>query len=139
MAVKFAWYDSTHKVMRVDLVGRWTWDEYQQVIHEIAELLHPLDYPVDFIFDLQQSAPISSGAPRQADTTFRLLGNRMGMMIVVSKNTFVKVIAATFKKAYKRWGDRVVTFDTMEQAIAFIESRSNSETQRIHQNTDGRV
>jgi hypothetical protein len=127
MAVNFAWHDSTHKVMRVDLVGRWTWDEYHQAIHEIAELIRPLDHPVDFIFDLQQSAPISSGAPRQADTTFRLLGNKMGMMIVVTQNTFVKVIAATFKKAYKRWGDRVVTFDTLEQATAFVESRVNSE------------
>lgn len=128
MTVQFTWYDEMQKVMHVELLGRWTWDEYHDALVEIVKLLQPLDQPVDFLFDLQHSAPVLSGAPRYADLTFRLLGKKMGMMIVVTENTFVKVIVSTFKRAYRRWSDRVTTFDTIEQAITFIESRANTET-----------
>jgi hypothetical protein len=120
MSIEIAWDNETQTVIRVDFVRKWDWEEYHQMVSTLSHMIDDVGYQVDIIYNLQQSAPLSSGAITHGAATLRLLDGKFGVLLVVSSAGYVKAILSTFRTVYKQWSDCVIGATSVEEARVHI-------------------
>jgi hypothetical protein len=121
--IELSWITSEQKTIRANFVGRWTWDDYYASIDQMRLMTKELSYPVDLIFDLQRSALISLTAPIHGDHLLRLMSGKIGTIVIVADNTYIKMLFLTFQQVYRKWSAKVMLVETIDQAHAAIHQR----------------
>lgn len=120
MSIGIAWDNEAQTVIRVDFVSKWNWDDYHEMVKTLAHMIDDVGYQVDIIYNLQQSAPLSSGAISHGASTLRLLDGKFGVLMIVSSAGYVKAILSTFRTVYKQWSDRVIGVESVDDARTYI-------------------
>ena len=57
MPVEIQWDDDSHTILRLDIHGQASWDEYHQKIDEIVEQLADSPHRVDLIMNIMSNMP----------------------------------------------------------------------------------
>jgi len=122
--IELSWVNSDQKTIRANFVGRWTWDEYYASITEMRAMAMEMDHPIDVIFDLNQSALLSLSSPVHGDHTLRILSERIGVIVIVANNVYVKILFTTFQQVYRKWSAKVLMVETLDEAYILIQQRS---------------
>lgn len=92
MAIQVQWDDEHQQIIRVEVEGRWSWDELQSTLEHTIEMMDTVPHKVDFIIDVSRSHLIPSGATQAAQSvaTPETHPNE-GIKVVVGANALMRI------------------------------------------------
>ena len=61
MPITPRWYNDDKRVILIDVVGKWTWEDYQELGNQIRPMLLAVDHTMDLIADMRRSGPVPRG------------------------------------------------------------------------------
>lgn len=61
MSIKISWDMELDSTINVQVIGRWTWDEFYDVIQRMSLTLDRADQPVHLLVDLTEAGPLPGG------------------------------------------------------------------------------
>lgn len=101
MPLKVEWLDIQRTMMCCTGEGAWTWDEYYLILDDIARQLTAAQRRVDLIIMRApgSSTPKGSSMPHY-QRAMRIMPPNVGLMVMVTTNTFARTIVSIFSKVY---------------------------------------
>jgi len=61
MPISFKWDSEKKEIVRIEIVGDWTWQEYNDAVIQLIEMSNSVDHRVDFIADMRKSGRVPAG------------------------------------------------------------------------------
>lgn len=126
----YAYWDAEDKqILRTDIVGAWTWEEYLDSMYkQIAHL--EAQERVDHIVDLRHSKQSpSKGAIHQLRRVAENRQKNQGITVMVGANTFLKSLLDVFVQIYGQRFPQNHLVESLEAALALIKQvRDNAST-----------
>jgi hypothetical protein len=126
----FNWQDPEHTIIRVDIEGQVTWEEYNLLTDRIAEELSNSNHRIDLIYNDKVGMPKGNPLPHLKSSLAQMSAHdTFGIIASVSSrsvSSFTKVMVDIMMRAYQI--DRSHDggwYATVEQAIDAI-NRSRS-------------
>lgn len=132
MGVKVAWDDLENTIIRYDLEGMWTWDDYREAVTESTVMMQSVDYPVGIIanFHADTMVPRGTGPLQQAQPQppkVHEMPENVRVVVITGGNAFVEVTLSAFCKVYNRVEKQFISANSLEEARSIISShRSQS-------------
>jgi hypothetical protein len=123
MAIETQWDDEQEQRIRVDVEGRWTWDELHSALERTIEMMDRVPHKVDFIIDVSRSRFIPGGAAQAADNVATSETHRNeGMKVVVGANALIRIAYEAYRRINRSFGkNQEFRFaKTPDEARAFI-------------------
>lgn len=123
------WYNPEKTIIRVDINGAVTWDEWYEMTNRLVEMLGSVSQQVNIIYDDKVGMPKGNPMPHLKATTAKLMtrGN-LGIIVTVSARRIsgiVKAMVDIMMRAYQMDMSHYGGFvDTMDQALELIEASS---------------
>jgi len=131
MGVLVGWDDETKRSIRLNLEGRWTWDELERAALECVDLAKSLDYRINVIVNFTHSGPLPLGViPRSRKVIVQLMPH-LELLIVVNGDAFVNLMAVVFQHVHPGLGEVVRTTTSLEKARLLIRRESLSTDLRV--------
>lgn len=130
----FNWQDPEHTIIRIDMVGQVTWEEYNIVTDRVVDELAKTDKRIDVINFDKTGMPKGNPMPHLKAVNARMSAHKnLGLIITVSSKTlsgFSKIMVDIMTRAYNIDTSHNGGFLTsMEEALAVIEkSRKSTKT-----------
>jgi hypothetical protein len=126
MPFTLTWYNKDEGIIKINMDGKVTWDEYHNVISQVVVTAASVSYRVDVILagtqDMPQGNPLTHF--RTAMQKFQKQSN-IGMMVVytnIQRSGFMQIIGELAARAaginLKQKARMVATFDEALQLIA---------------------
>lgn len=137
MPYEYHWLDAEHSIIRLDIYGKVTWDQWREVTHNIAHEIKNVRHRVDLIFYDTVGMPKGNPVPHLKVTRKKLAENsNMGLFVTVSAQhvsafveMIVKVMRGTDAIPDTHYGGFVTT---LEAALTIIhESRAKSQSNEV--------
>ena len=102
----FNWHDSEHSIVRVDVIGEATWDDFTRATDQIVAELAKTDHRIDIIFNAQSPMPKGNPLPhvKAANRRIAAFGNKVGLVITVGPrqiSSMVKAMVDIMMRVYK--------------------------------------
>jgi hypothetical protein len=126
MPYELNWQDEAHSIIRVDVQGKVTWDEFHDTGRQLADELAQASGRMDVIFNVLTGFPPGNPLPHLTSMMTKLSPHsNMGMVVNVSSRSrselikaFVDIVALSKRTKSTEFG----TFATsIEEAIELIE------------------
>ncbi len=102
MTVNIEWDNAEKTVVRMEMVGKWTWTEAYDGSIRGYDMLETVDYPVNIIIDLRRSTGLPMLALTHARNMIARRHPRTGLTAFVGVNALFLMMWRTFKSAYPR-------------------------------------
>jgi len=103
MGFKVEWDNSRKTVIRVDVQGYWTWEEYAAGIEETYDLMVTVEHTVDVIIHGIGGLQVPSGNMlAHVKESASLKPDNMGILLLVGANPFIRAIGNIFARISKR-------------------------------------
>lgn len=101
MPLKVEWLDTQKTVMCCTGEGIWTWDEYHAALEDIARQFTAAQRRVDLVIMRAPGSvtPKGSSMPHY-QRAMRIMPPNVGLMVMVTTNTFARTIVSIFSKVY---------------------------------------
>ncbi len=100
MAIRLLWENESRTIIRMEVVGRWTWNEMFQASQQGYAMLETVDHIVDPIIDFRQS----EGLPDFAiSNSSRMIGKRhprTGVTMIVTTHPLFLGMWNAFRRVY---------------------------------------
>jgi hypothetical protein len=120
MSVELSWLDSDERVMVVQFVGDWTWDDVYRAANQGAEWTQSKPHTVYHIIDFTRSNP----PPNQGFSLVRNLLSSLpanaGASYFVGTDRFIEVLIHTYTKAYPEHAQYMQPASSYEHALELI-------------------
>ena len=120
MGIKILWEDRDKTVMRQVYEGRWSVDDFRQVISTTHKLLNGLPHTVDIIMD----ATLSDGTPSNILAAMRYAEQQVapnqGRVVVIGADLFMQEMLAVAKRIAPRATGNTTLVDTLEDARVLV-------------------
>jgi len=100
MPVTNSWDNDEKTIIRMEIAGRWTWDEMYQASDAGYTMLESVPHIVYPIIDMRQSQAIPGNAITHASGLMRRQHPRTGMSVFVGANTIVVSLWRAFVHVY---------------------------------------
>ena len=128
----FNWHDQDQTIIRIDIVGQVSWDEYGIVTDRIVDELAKVNHRVDVIYNDKVGMPKGNPMPHLKANLARIATYKnLGVMCSVSSrsvSSFAKIMIEIMMRAYNIDNTHSGGFvTTMEEALAIIEKSRASE------------
>lgn len=123
MAIQTQWDDEQKQVIRVEVEGRWSWDELQSALERTIEMMDSVPHKVDFIIDVSRSSLIPGGATQAAQNVATPETHRNeGVKVIVGANPLMRIAYEAYRRINKSLGkNQEFHFaKTRDEARAFI-------------------
>jgi hypothetical protein len=123
MAIQTQWDDEQQQLIRVEVEGRWSWDELQMALECTIEMMDSVSHKVDFIIDVSRSSLIPGGATQAAQSVATPETHRNeGVKVVVGANALMRIGYEAYRRINKSLGKQQDFHftKTREEARAFI-------------------
>jgi hypothetical protein len=105
MAIQTQWDDEQQQVIRVEVEGRWSWDELQIALERTIEMMDSVAYKVEFIIDVSRSSLIPGGATQAAQSVATPETHRNeGVKVVVGANAFMRIGYEAYRRINRSMG-----------------------------------
>ncbi len=122
----FNWHDPEHTIIRVDIVGQVSWEEYSIVVDRIVDELAKANQRIDVIYNDSVGMPKGNPMPHLKASSTRMMAYKsLGLITSVSSrsvSSFTKLMIDIMMRAYQIDNSRSGGFvTTMEEALAIIE------------------
>lgn len=121
MPVIADWIDTDETIALIDYQGAWLWDEAIAANLRVAEMIASKPYRCDMIGNFRFGAMQSiRPALDHARRVLAVMPNNL-IMIVVVTNPVISMLASVYKSLDSKWGAKIYTATTFEQARDMIE------------------
>lgn len=122
MPITVEWDNPEKTVVRMAMMGTWTWDEAYAKADEGYAMLETVDYEVGIIIDMTQSPHIPDHAISNAQAMIKRRHPRTGLTVFVRVNTFFTSMWNIFSRLYTAMAHKQnsVFANTLEEARAIL-------------------
>ena len=100
MPVNIEWDNEAKTIIRMELVGNWTWDEAYRGAQQGYAMLETVDHEVGVLMDLRNSKAIPSNAITHARIMIKQRHPRTGLTVFVGTTTFFTALWNVFSRLY---------------------------------------
>ena len=124
MAIQLAWDDDDHRIIQIQVEGRWTWDELENALRRTITMMDSVAHKVDFIIDVSRSHMLPGGATQAAQNVASPQTHRNeGIKVIVGANTLIRLAYEAYRRINRSLGkEQVFLFaKSQEDARATIE------------------
>lgn len=120
MPVIADWIDKDETIALIDYRGAWLWDEAVAANLRVAEMIAAKPYRCDMIGNFRSGAMESiRPATEYARKILAVMPNNLSMIVVVT-NPVISMLASVYKSLDPKWGAKIYTATTFEQARDMI-------------------
>jgi len=125
MAMTVVWDDDARTIIRYDIDGSWTWDDYQATLHELNSLLDTVDHKVAIIINIRSDKWIPEDAFNRFNRDMRQRHPNIGpLQVFVGAGMLIRILVVSFMRIYGKAVDIEFLFaDTLEEARQLIHER----------------
>ncbi|MBI5666843.1 MAG: hypothetical protein HZC41_02455 [Chloroflexi bacterium] len=125
MSVTIEWDNDNHTIVRMEMVGSWTWDEAYAGAERGYTMLESVGYEVGVIMDFSRSAGLPPGALANARRMIQRRHPRTGLTVFVGANTLFISLWNVFAKVYTLFAQKQnsVFAPTVEEARRMLAQR----------------
>jgi hypothetical protein len=102
MTVNIEWDNEEKTVVRMEMVGKWTWTEAYEGSQKGYAMLETVDYVVNIIIDLRRSSGLPMLALTHARNMIARRHPRTGLTVFIGVNALFLMLWRTFKSAYPK-------------------------------------
>lgn len=123
MPVEVNWDNDAQTVMRYDLRGKWTWEEYYVALNRGVEMRRSVTHTVDVIANLTDSVRL----PGSVLTHMRRLSEdreNRGLMVIVGGGSFVIAMIRIYSTLVKSAQQYVRAVNTLAEARQLLASET---------------
>jgi hypothetical protein len=122
----FNWHDQEHTIIRIDIVGQVSWEEYNIVVDRVVDELAKATHRIDVIYNDKVGMPKGNPMPHLKASSARMTAHKsLGLITSVSSrsvSSFTKLMIDIMMRAYQIDNSRSGGFvATIEEALAIIE------------------
>ena len=120
MPVIADWIDKDETIALIDYRGAWLWDEAIAANLRVAEMIASKPHRCDIIGNFRSGAMESiRPALDYARKVLAQMPNNLGIVVVVT-NPVISMLASVYKSLDPKWGARIHTVTTFDQARGII-------------------
>ncbi len=122
MPINLEWDNPDKTVLRMDVIGRWTWDEMYQASHEGYKMLDAVPHRVCSLIDFSASQGIPSNAITHARNMMGKQHPRTGLTVMVGVSPLFLSLWRVFVRVYALFSrEQDFTFaGSLEEARAIL-------------------
>lgn len=121
MPITISLDENDETIIRSQMSGNWTWEEYHEATDEILALANSVDHRVDLITTLAEDAVFPSGVAQPHISRMRKLRpDNFKMIVVVRPDPFAKIMIESVNRATQVGSDESVIVQTLEEAYAVV-------------------
>lgn len=128
MGIQVNWDDEDKSIIRYNLEGLWTWDDYCIAINQTMQLMQDIDHPVGVIANFRADTMVPLGVTHHEDsladhcppTKFPTMPNNMDVIVVMGGNYFVEVLLSAFCRLYSRVEKHIFIASSVNEAREII-------------------
>jgi hypothetical protein len=137
MPVTNVWDNDEKTVIRMEVVGRWTWDEMYQGSQDGYIMLETVDNIVDAIIDFSQSAGIPPNALTHARNMMGRQHPRTGVTVFIGVNAMFMSLWRAFTRVHTLFlKEQDFTFAaSLDEARALLVQRKGKRKTQIARRT----
>ena len=125
MPIQVFWDNAEKTIVRREMSGKWTWDEFFESQQAVNSMLEGLPQTVDQIFDVRQAAALPQGALTQLRSATNQRAYNSGLRVVVGPNRFYEVMFTMLAKIMPHLKESVVMVETLDDAYQLIQESRN--------------
>jgi hypothetical protein len=100
MPVNIEWDNEAKTIIRMEYVGRWTWDELYAATAKSRVMLDEISHKADFIHDWLHSEGVPSNVLVHARNLIEKRHPHVGIVVLVWSNPLIKATWAAINKVY---------------------------------------
>lgn len=127
MAIQVKWDDEDSSIIRYDLEGLWTWDDYCAAVDRTMKLIQGVKRPVGVIANFHADTMVPLGTARPTGTSelcpptkFPAMPDNMDMIVVTGGNLFVEALVSAFCRFYSRVEKQFFVASSVDEARSII-------------------
>jgi hypothetical protein len=100
MSVRVRWYNVEQTIIYYQFSGIWTWEEFGAAFKQVAIMMQPLDYKVDFIIDMRYCNFLPAGILSKMRSMAEISSEQRGITVLVGMKPFMMAVVKTFLYIY---------------------------------------
>lgn len=122
MPIKIEWFNDEKTILLETFEGRWTVDEYRQLIDQAAELLAEVDHTVDIIADGTDNGPRLPANLLRGGLVYavRHVPPNQGITVFVRIDAVTETFVNIARNISPRLQKTLFTADNLDQALNLI-------------------
>jgi hypothetical protein len=120
VGIRAVWDNDEKTIVRHVYEGKWTLEEYYNLIGEHRIMLNDVDYTVDIINDLRIAGPVPGGLASAIRYAARNAPANEGINVIVGANEYVKALIDLVNKTTGTDVTEVNHVATIEEAYTLI-------------------
>ena len=129
MGIEVYWDDPAKTIIWGKFTGRWSWEEFNSAIENVADQMNTVDHRVDIIADMQEGGAVPIGSSiTTARNAMRQYPDNWGIIVIVASNRFVQILINTFSSVTE-FGDRTYAVNDIESARKLIAEQIEADNQ----------
>jgi hypothetical protein len=126
MPVTTRWDNPEKTVIRMDFVGKWTWDEFYAANDQLMHLFASVPHTVDILIDnTRNEVLLPEGTMARARKVFGDAPPNRGFMIIARVNALVRMFFPLYQKIYgaQTGMPEIIFVATLDEARTYIHQR----------------
>ncbi|MBZ0280211.1 MAG: hypothetical protein K8L97_05690 [Anaerolineae bacterium] len=122
MSIKLLWENEAKTIIRMEVIGQWTWEEMYAASQEGYTMLESVDHVVDPIIDFRSSAAIPIYSITHARHMIGRRHPRTGLTVMVGTSALLHNLWDIFRKVYALFvrEEEFTLVRTLEEAHAVL-------------------
>jgi hypothetical protein len=116
MGVEVRWDDDEQTLLRIDVTGRWKWDDVYKALEGIKPLIMSVSHTVNLISVMHQSSHLPGNPLFHLNNFVRNAPPNLGMMIIVGASQYAAPFRPIAQKLYPNVLRKVEFAATVEEA-----------------------
>lgn len=130
MSITAKWYNTEKSIIHHLYEGRWTWDEFYEVISNTETMLKETPHNVMLIAEMSPNSTMPVGVPGQFRRVRQFLENpQIAGSVIVGMNRLVQIFFDIFVQFSPQFKQRIHVARTLEEAENLILEQQKSEDQ----------
>jgi hypothetical protein len=127
MPASVAWENVEKTIIRQQLIGNWSFEEYMKSASETQTLTASQPHTVHVIIDFTASDSHPTRLLAAGNSLDRNLPSNQGIVVVVQCPTYVQAVFEILVKMYPRVGANSFNAESLEEAYALIRQHEAQE------------
>jgi hypothetical protein len=120
MPALVTWENTDQTVIRHQLIGDWTFEEYSKTAAETQELTASVSHTVHVIVDFSQSTSYPTRLLAAGQALDRNLPPNQGLLFVVKCPPYIRAVFDIVVKLYPKVGSNAYYLERLEEAFEII-------------------
>lgn len=120
MPITVQWDDAEETIIRYDILGQWSWNEYYPVMQNGTAMINAKAYRVDAIADFSRSIGLPGGAMTKTREALNNVPDHCAYTVFAGGNMIINTVTRTFTRIYPREGARILIASDLDDARHLI-------------------